>query len=156
LSIRRDVFVSVGGFDDDLPGYGWQDVDLMTRVRQAGFRVVFNPPMAVYHALYPRLQDARGSRAYSKRRGLHGNLSYVHAKNFGILSALYLRFFFTYQTGLFVLLRRPSVSALKLCLAGWQGKLQGLARYVRLRMKKQGGRSPCGKTSSVLSGSSEG
>lgn len=49
FAIRRDVLAEVGGFDDRYhPGY-WEETDLCMRVLQAGYRVVVNKGLFVFH-----------------------------------------------------------------------------------------------------------
>ena len=48
LMTRRDVFDSVGGFDDGFFLY-WEDADYCRRVAQAGFRIVYVPTAPVRH-----------------------------------------------------------------------------------------------------------
>ncbi len=135
LSIRRDIFEQLGGCDENMTGDGWFEVDMLTRGRQLGYRVVYNPPMRVYHKLHPRLYEARERMSYRRTKGLLSNMSYIHAKNFGPFSPLYLRFLFTYQTMAIALLRRPSRQVLVRAIAGVHGKAQGLLRYVRVRRR---------------------
>ena len=47
MMIRRDVFDSVGGFDEAVPSR-FDDVDLCLRVRQQGFRIVWTPHAKLY------------------------------------------------------------------------------------------------------------
>ncbi len=46
--IRRDVFESVSGFDEEL-AVSYNDVDLCLRIRQAGYRIVWVPEAELYH-----------------------------------------------------------------------------------------------------------
>ena len=46
--ICRDVFESVGGFDEEL-AVSYNDVDLCLRIRQAGYRIVWVPEAELYH-----------------------------------------------------------------------------------------------------------
>jgi O-antigen biosynthesis protein len=46
--LRREVFESVGGFDEQLPS-SYNDVDLCLRIRQAGYRIVWVPEAELYH-----------------------------------------------------------------------------------------------------------
>ena len=48
MLIRRDVFEAVGGLDE---GYrnGFEDVDLCLKVREQGWRVVYQPESVLYH-----------------------------------------------------------------------------------------------------------
>lgn len=50
FSVRRDVFLSVGGFDTAFPGTAYfEETDLAIRVRKAGYRIVFEPRAVVKH-----------------------------------------------------------------------------------------------------------
>jgi hypothetical protein len=48
MLIRRDIFLSVGGFDDDYIAY-YEDVDLGWRLWLCGYKVLFVPQALVYH-----------------------------------------------------------------------------------------------------------
>jgi GT2 family glycosyltransferase len=74
-SVRRDAFLSVGGFDENFAGasYG-DDADLVLRMQAAGMYVVYDPRPWLVHLLMPtgglRLSDPRnpfseGDRALS-------------------------------------------------------------------------------------------
>ena len=48
LMLKKEVFESVGGFDE---GYinGFEDVDLCLKLREAGYRLIFNPKSIIFH-----------------------------------------------------------------------------------------------------------
>ena len=46
--IRKNVYESVGGFDEEL-AVSYNDVDLCLRIRQAGYRIVWVPEAELYH-----------------------------------------------------------------------------------------------------------
>ncbi|HTU69734.1 MAG TPA: glycosyltransferase family 2 protein [Candidatus Baltobacteraceae bacterium] len=48
MMVRRDVFESVGGFDEKL-AFAFNDVDFCLKVRQAGYQNVFLPHVRLYH-----------------------------------------------------------------------------------------------------------
>ncbi|WP_108659886.1 glycosyltransferase family 2 protein [Acuticoccus kandeliae] len=48
LAMRRDVFETVGGFDEAL-AVAYNDVDLCLKVGAAGYRVLYTPHAAAYH-----------------------------------------------------------------------------------------------------------
>ncbi|HJV71254.1 MAG TPA: glycosyltransferase family 2 protein [Ideonella sp.] len=49
LACRRDVFASVGGFDDERLGVTFNDVDWCLRVTQAGLKVLYAPALSLVH-----------------------------------------------------------------------------------------------------------
>jgi cellulose synthase/poly-beta-1,6-N-acetylglucosamine synthase-like glycosyltransferase len=59
---RREVFLSVGGFDTAYPDASVEDQELSFRLAERGHRMVFNPRAVVYH------QHPETLRAYSKRK----------------------------------------------------------------------------------------
>ena len=48
MMVRRDVFEEVGGFEEDL-AVSFNDADLCLRVREEGYRVVYDPYAVMYH-----------------------------------------------------------------------------------------------------------
>jgi GT2 family glycosyltransferase len=48
LMMRREVFDSVGGFDESL-SVAFNDVDLCVRIRQSGWRILWTPSVEHYH-----------------------------------------------------------------------------------------------------------
>lgn len=48
LLTRRDVFESVGGFEEEL-AVSYNDVDVCLRIRKAGYRIVWVPEAELYH-----------------------------------------------------------------------------------------------------------
>ena len=49
LSIDRGFFVDSGGFDPDFCDYGWEDVELSWRLKQAGMVLVYHPRAVAHH-----------------------------------------------------------------------------------------------------------
>jgi len=49
LAIRRDLFLAVGGLDEDQLGFTHNDIDLCLRLRHAGYRVVYTPAAILVH-----------------------------------------------------------------------------------------------------------
>jgi GT2 family glycosyltransferase len=49
FGIRRDLFLQLGGFDEDFLEAGGEDLEFVWRVRQHGIRVLFAPGAIVYH-----------------------------------------------------------------------------------------------------------
>ena len=49
MLVRRDAFVRVGGFDAVRFPVSYNDVDLCLRMKQAGFRTIYNPTVTATH-----------------------------------------------------------------------------------------------------------
>ena len=83
MSFRRTVLELVGGFD---PGYTLtntrEDIDLSFRVKRAGWRVVFNPAMAVVH-YSPRTSDLHFQNRPLTQFSNGRNSAYFTIKQFG-------------------------------------------------------------------------
>ena len=48
MAVRRNLFVSVGGFDEEYY-FGWEDTDLCMKVGNAGYDVIYNPKVVLFH-----------------------------------------------------------------------------------------------------------
>lgn len=64
MLIRRDVFEAVGGLDE---GYrnGFEDVDLCLKVRERGWRIVYQPASVLYHLE----SQSSGRMAHERQNG---------------------------------------------------------------------------------------
>jgi len=62
LLTRRDVFIEVGGFDEERLPMAFNDVDLCLKMRRAGYLIVYTPFAKLYRhesAGHPRLAEPR-------------------------------------------------------------------------------------------------
>ncbi len=50
LSLRREVFATIGGMDESFPGAAAEDADWTIRIRRGGCRLWFDPAAVVAHA----------------------------------------------------------------------------------------------------------
>lgn len=57
FSISAEAFWEVGAFDETFTGYGWEDIELALRLRQAGVPLVYEPEALAYHHHVQRLED---------------------------------------------------------------------------------------------------
>jgi GT2 family glycosyltransferase len=63
LMARRSLLNDLGGFDEAfVPAY-YEDADLCLRIRQAGYRVVYDPAVVVHHLEYGSAISSRASEA---------------------------------------------------------------------------------------------
>jgi glycosyltransferase involved in cell wall biosynthesis len=49
LSLQRESFLKIGGFDEDFPRSGFEDIEFAYRATRRGFSVVYNPKAAGVH-----------------------------------------------------------------------------------------------------------
>lgn len=126
FAMLRDAALKAGAFDEYLMGYGFQDLDLLLRIRRLGYRILFHPRMEVYHHLVPRDSQERYSKSFKVRFHRNRNLTYVLAKSRKDIAWRRFRS----DTGLLTLLRRPSGQAVSYVVSGFAGKLAGWWRYV--------------------------
>jgi GT2 family glycosyltransferase len=61
----RDKFLALGGFDEMLAPYGWEDVELSLRAWKQGFEIRYEPCSAIWH----QFSSTIGSRV-SRRRAV--------------------------------------------------------------------------------------
>lgn len=74
-AISRNLFFAVGGYDESLPRYGFEDVDLSWRVQEAGFPLIYVPGARVRFTV-------SGNRASIRKRYLLGKGRVLMAKRF--------------------------------------------------------------------------
>lgn len=60
FSVGAALFREVGGFDEAFRGYGWEDIELGFRLRQAGVRLHYEPAALAYHHQAQALEDLAG------------------------------------------------------------------------------------------------
>ncbi len=90
LMLRREAFEDVGGFD---PGY-WmfvEDVDLGFRLRQAGWRVRFEPDAQVVHSVGASASGRRARMVIAHARSLDRFYRRAYAHGVGRLAQPFVR-----------------------------------------------------------------
>lgn len=90
LMLRREAFEDVGGFD---PGY-WmfvEDVDLGFRLRQAGWRVRFEPDAQVVHSVGASASGRRARMVIAHARSLDRFYRRAYAHGIGRLAQPFVR-----------------------------------------------------------------
>lgn len=75
ISVQREYFEKVGGFDEGFPGPGVEDIDLGYRMYCYGDRILFNKKASSLHVYYPDLKTFR-----SKKYKIGNPLSYFLEK----------------------------------------------------------------------------
>jgi GT2 family glycosyltransferase len=94
MSFRRSILNDLGGFD---PKYGgsnsYEDVDMSTRVRKAGYQLMLIPSAVVDHIFAPRVAGVvtRDYENPNVRYHFIHNRAYYVTKNFGLNKA-YVRY----------------------------------------------------------------
>ncbi len=85
LAIRRNLLVSIGGFDPRFSPAYFEECDLCLAVKQAGYRVVYEPACALIH--HESVSVTRASPAFMKLYH-HGRMNLV-GKRLGALDWLF-------------------------------------------------------------------
>ncbi len=83
LLLRREAFEAVGGFEPRIFMYG-EDVDLSWRLRAKGWRVVYQPKLAVVHRTYRAAGEVKPLQVFG---GVASNLA-LRARYGGVLRTL--------------------------------------------------------------------
>lgn len=77
IAMRRSMFISLGGYDEDFTGSEYEDTDLIMRLRDSGRREIFLPSGCI-HLFHSRPRQAsaeytnlvnHNANLYTKRRG---------------------------------------------------------------------------------------
>lgn len=84
FSVTTEAFRQVGGFDEGFVGYGWEDIDLGIRLRDAGVALRYEPTGLAYHhhvqtleGLLPKLRESgRGAVYFWRKRGRPASLGF--------------------------------------------------------------------------------
>lgn len=63
LMARRSLLQELEGFDEDYAPAYYEDADLCIRITQAGYRVVYDPAVALHHLEYGSATSSRASEA---------------------------------------------------------------------------------------------
>ncbi|MBI6545936.1 MAG: glycosyltransferase [Cyanobacteria bacterium NC_groundwater_1444_Ag_S-0.65um_54_12] len=96
MSFRRDLLVKLGGFDRRYRGSNVNEAaDMCLRVKQAGYRILYDPRAAVDHLAAPREAISRDPGTWWTQYYLARNRAYLLLKILGgqrhILYALWVR-----------------------------------------------------------------
>ena len=70
MAARREAFHRCGGFDEAYNPYGWEEVDLSLRMREAGYTIRYAPAALCWHA---GGTPGRGARVAEYERGKVAN-----------------------------------------------------------------------------------
>lgn len=124
-ALRRQVFESIGGFDESWDTYAYEEFDLALRIRKAGYKLLFVPGMSLYHHLAPRQGDVRYHKSLRRRYQHCRMIAYAYAKSrHPVLRAYLVRG----NTGARAFLRKPTGHNFLFLVTGYAGKLAGLWR----------------------------
>lgn len=66
--VRKDVFLKLGGFDEEYFMYA-EDIDFCYRVRKAGYKVYYNPNAEIIHYDMGKSKERKGFKAKNMRKG---------------------------------------------------------------------------------------
>lgn len=86
LLIRKDVFLQVGGFDENIFMY-YDEVELCYRIRKANFSIIFNPNFEIIHLWQRSSTSGRSGPILGNYKGL----LYFYRKHKSYLELLILK-----------------------------------------------------------------
>lgn len=136
MSFRKDVLEEVGLFDNFYRTL-WDDVDICTKIRKAGYRLLFNPHVLVNHLLATQENGLTRSADNPQATFLYyRNRTYFVVNNSGWWGQHLVSLFFYDTVHQFYLFwKNPSWSKLNCLLANIQGKLVAIlaALYEQLK-----------------------
>lgn len=58
FSIRKDLMIELGGFDENFKGWGLEDIELGYRAYRNGVKIVFNPNIEACHQFHDEVWDS--------------------------------------------------------------------------------------------------
>ena len=77
MLMRKEVFLEVGGLDEDNLAIAFNDVDLCLKVHEKGLRILYTP----YAELYHHESISRGGEdSFSKLKRFHKEIAFIHEK----------------------------------------------------------------------------
>ena len=83
MMMRKEVFEEVGGFEEEL-SVAFNDVDLCLRIGKAGYKIVYNPHVELYH--YE--SKSRGAEDDEKKvRRFQSEIEFMRSRWIGLLKA---------------------------------------------------------------------
>lgn len=59
LAVTKNVFNQIGGYDETLPRYGFEDVDICWRAQEAGFPLIYCPDAIVHFSISPKAKAVK-------------------------------------------------------------------------------------------------
>jgi GT2 family glycosyltransferase len=68
LLVRKDLLLSLGGFDDRYAPAYYEDADLCVGIRQAGYKVVYQPNAVVYHVEFGSSDNSKAVNLQLRNR----------------------------------------------------------------------------------------
>ena len=90
MLLRREAIDEVGAFDEGYFMYV-EDVDLCTRLRAAGWRVLFSPELEVIHKIGVSTRGQRGRMAFEHSRSIYRYFEKFRARGPAILLLPFVR-----------------------------------------------------------------
>jgi GT2 family glycosyltransferase len=106
-------------------------MDFQLRLRKVGWQLYFVPQMIAYHHLAPPERISRTGSTFRFRCRNIKALTHAYARSLGILpGSITFRYFWTGDTGLRALFRKPSTALLSYVVGGYLGKCLGILRWI--------------------------
>lgn len=135
MSFRKSALEEAGGFDTNYTGSNvLEETDLCVKIKKLGYKILFNPKMAVIHTTAPRETVLRKTSDFRRNFYITRNSTYFMIKNFGIYRTF--AYIFTNNAGIASFLKKPSLKSFFCVFVSIFGKAIGLAVGLRLKILK--------------------
>lgn len=127
MAFRREVFNRIAGFDVSCIGTaGYEETDLCIRAQKAGYKLFFDPQIAVDHVRGERFDIGRDRKEFRGRYYAGRNYTYFLLKNFGVdFRKLFFIYFKETYWQVLLFLRKPGTANLTGIFANISGKVFG-------------------------------
>lgn len=133
MSFRRTALDAVGGFDSLFDASNFrEETDVCVRVRKHGFRLIYDPKVAVVH-LFATKEDFERDALKDKRYrySITKNTTYFRLKNFGSMRTLLTLFLWGPLGTLVAEMRSHGFSGIPTAWNEWAARITGARTYWR-------------------------
>ena len=133
MSFSRAAVAAVRGFDVNYIGSNVvEETDFCIRVRQAGFKILYNPKMRVIHTAGMRQLVLRDEFNTRRQYYITRNSTYFMLVNYNLIRAV--AYILTNNTSIPAFVRKPEMRRLKCVLVGIGGKAAGFWAGLQKRL----------------------
>ncbi|PIQ89480.1 MAG: hypothetical protein COV72_02945 [Candidatus Omnitrophica bacterium CG11_big_fil_rev_8_21_14_0_20_42_13] len=133
MSFKKSALVKAGGFDINYTGSNvLEETDLCIKIKKLGYKILFNPKMAVIHTTAPREIVMRKTYDFKRNFYIARNSTYFMIKNFDLTRTM--SYIFTNNTGIISFFKKPGLRLFTCIIASIFGKITGFAAGIKFKI----------------------